>query len=255
MHVQAARAREFAALHVPGDPLVIFNAWDAGSARAVAAAGARAIGTGSWSVAAAHGYADGEQLPLDLALANLERIVSAVELPVSIDFEGGYGERPGDVARSVERAIRSGAVGINLEDGLAGEQGIRPLDEQVARIRAARSAAAAAAIPLYINARTDFFLQTDPGQHDAQLVEVALERAVAYSAAGASGLFVPCIVDAEQIRTICARTTLPVNVLMMPSVPSRAELAQLGVARVSHGPGPYRAAMQFLEQSARAAIG
>jgi 2-methylisocitrate lyase-like PEP mutase family enzyme len=252
---QVARAHEFARLHIPGDPVVIFNAWDAGSAQAVAMAGARAIGTGSWSVAAAHGYPDGEQLPLELALANLERIVRVVELPVSIDFEAGYGESADEVERSVARAIRSGAVGINLEDGFADEEGIRPLDEQVARIRAARAAANHAKVPLYINARTDFFLQADPAAHDAEMLRSAIERAAAYATAGASGLFVPGIVDREQIRAVCASTALPVNVLMMPSVPSREELARLGVARISHGPGPYRAAMGYLERIAREALG
>jgi 2-methylisocitrate lyase-like PEP mutase family enzyme len=254
MYHQPERAEAFRRLHVPGDPLVIFNAWDAGSAQAIAKAGARAIGTGSWSVAAAHGYADGEKLPLALAIANLERIVAAVDLPVTIDLEGGYGPSPDDVVRSVTQAIQAGAVGINLEDGLADEHGIRDVDDMVARIRAARDAADRAAVPLYINARTDFFLQADPSKHDASLVAAARERAVAYAAAGASGLFVPCIVQAEHIREICAATGLPVNVLMMPSLPLRDELARLGVARISHGPGPYRAAMSFIEQAAREAL-
>jgi 2-methylisocitrate lyase-like PEP mutase family enzyme len=253
MKDQAARADAFRRLHVAGDPVVIFNAWDAGSAQAVAKAGARAIGTGSWSVAAAHGYADGEKMPLALAIANLERIVAAVDLPVSIDLEAGYGPRPEDVAHSVTLAIRAGAIGINLEDGLADEHGIRGVDDQVARIRAARAAAERLSVPLFINARTDFFLQADPARHDASLA-AAKDRAAAYAAAGASGLFVPCIVEAEHIREVCAATALPVNVMMMPSLPPRAELARLGVARISHGPGPYRAAMQFVEQTAREAI-
>lgn len=248
---QTLLADQFRRLHRAGNPLVIFNAWDAGSARAVAAAGAHAIGTGSWSVAAAHGYPDGEKLPLDLAIANLERIVRSVELPVSIDLEAGYGARPEDVAHSVTLAVRAGAVGINLEDGRADEQGIYGVAEQVARIRAARAAADSLSVPLFINARTDFFLQTEPAQHDAALVLTAKERAAAYEAAGASGLFVPGIFKAEQIRDVCDSTSLPVNVMMMKSLPAHAELAQLGVARISHGPGPYRAAMKFVEDAAR----
>ena len=254
MSHQATRAEAFRRLHVPGDPLVIFNAWDAGSARAIAKAGARAIGTGSWSVAAAHGYADGEKMPLALAIANLERIVAAVNLPVTIDLEAGYGPTPDDVADSVTQAIRAGAVGINLEDGLADEHGIRDVDDMVARIRAARAASDRANVPLFINARTDFFLQVDPSHHDAGLLASARERAAAYAAAGASGLFVPCIAQADHIRQICAATTLPVNVMMMPSLPPVDELARLGVARISHGPGPYRAAMEFVEQAARQAF-
>jgi 2-methylisocitrate lyase-like PEP mutase family enzyme len=251
---QTERALEFQRLHVRGVPLVIFNAWDAGSAHAVAAAGARAIGTGSWSVAAAHGYPDGEKLPLELAIANLERIVRAVDLPVSIDLEAGYGARPEDVDRSVTCAVRAGAVGINLEDGLTDETAIYGIDEQVARIRAARAAADRLSVPLFINARTDFFLQARPEAHDAGMVSAVKQRAAAYAQAGASGLFVPGIFKPEQIRDVCAATTLPVNVMMMASLPSQAELARSGVARISYGPGPYREAMKFVEQAARKAI-
>jgi 2-methylisocitrate lyase-like PEP mutase family enzyme len=254
MSSQSTRAQEFHRLHVPGDLLVIFNAWDPGSARAVAAAGARAIGTGSWSVAAAHGYPDGEKLPLELAIANLERIVRAVDLPVSIDLEAGYGARPEDVDRSVARAVQAGAVGINLEDGITDESGIYGIDDQVARIRAARAAADRLSVPLFINARTDFFLQARPEAHDAALVLAAKQRAAAYAAAGASGLFVPGIFKPEQIRDVCAATTLPVNVMMMDSLPPHAELVQLGVARISYGPGPYRDAMKFIQHAARKAI-
>ncbi len=251
---QSTRAHEFHRLHIPGAPLVIFNAWDPGSAHAVAAAGARAIGTGSWSVAAAHGYPDGQKLPLDLAIANLERIVRAVDLPVSIDLEAGYGARPEDVDRSVTRAVQAGAVGINLEDGITDETGIYGIDDQVARIRAARAAADRLSVPLFINARTDFFLQAGPEAHDAALVLAVRQRAAAYAMAGASGLFVPGIFKPEQVREVCGATALPVNVMMMASLPPPAELAQLGVARISHGPGPYRDAMKFVEQAARKAI-
>jgi len=254
MQDQADRAHEFARLHVAGNPIVIFNAWDAGSAQAVAKAGARAIGTGSWSVAAAHGYQDGEKMPFALAIANLERIVASVELPVSIDLEAGYGARPDDVAHNVTLAIKAGAIGINLEDGLEGEQDIREVSDMVERIRAARAAADRASMPLFINARTDFFLQADPSGDGASLLTSAKERAAAYEAAGASGLFVPCICKSEHIREMCAATSLPVNVMMMPSLPPRAELATLGVARISHGPGPYRAAIEFVEQAARRAL-
>src|SRR5919197_5135911 len=109
MSVQAAKAEAFRSLHVAGTPLVLFNIWDAGSAKAVAAAGAPALATGSWSVAAANGFADGERLPLDLAIDNLARIVEATDLPVSIDLESGYGETAGEVARSVARVIEAGA--------------------------------------------------------------------------------------------------------------------------------------------------
>ena len=209
MDDQRSRADEFRRLHVAGDPLVLFNAWDAGSARAVAAGGARAIATGSWSVAAAHGYPDGESLPLDLAIGNLERIVRAVDLPVTIDLESGYGARPASVSESVTRATRAGAVGCNLEDSVAGGDALLLGEQdQAARIRAARAAADRMSIPVFINARTDVFLHADASRHDAVLVDAALQRAAAYSAAGANGLFVPglsgCGADRQALHGVAA---------------------------------------------------
>jgi 2-methylisocitrate lyase-like PEP mutase family enzyme len=136
---QQTRARTFRALHTAGRPLVLFNAWDPGSARAVEAAGAVAIATGSWSVAAAFGQADGERLPLTLALDNLARIVAATDLPVSIDLESGYGEDPAGVARTVGAAVAVGAVGCNLEDSLPATGRLREIGDQVERLRAARA--------------------------------------------------------------------------------------------------------------------
>jgi 2-methylisocitrate lyase-like PEP mutase family enzyme len=254
MDDQRSRADEFRRLHVAGDPLVLFNAWDAGSARAVAAAGAGAIATGSWSVAAAHGYPDGEALPLDLAIANLERIVRAVELPVTIDLESGYGTLPAAVAESVARAIEAGAVGCNLEDSVTGGDSLYSMQDQAARLGAARAAADRMSIPVFLNARTDVFLHAPAARHDVALLDAALERAAAYAAAGASGLFVPGLTDAELIGRLCTASPLPVNVMVLPALPPRVVLARLGVARISHGPGPYRAAVRFLEDAAREAF-
>jgi 2-methylisocitrate lyase-like PEP mutase family enzyme len=254
MSNQKARTEAFKSLHKPGDPLVLFNVWDAGSAKAVAAAGAKAIATGSWSVAAAHGYADGEGLPLEAAIANLARIVAAVDLPVTIDLEAGYGASPDAVGESVTRAIQAGAIGFNLEDQVINGDGLYSIDDQAARIRAARAAADRLSIPAFINARTDVFLKADAPKHDAVLLDAVLLRAAAYADAGASGLFVPGLVDAGLIGKLCAASPLPVNVMVLPALPPPAQLAKLGVARISHGPGPYRLAMQFLEKAAREAL-
>lgn len=237
----------FAALHVPGRPLVLFNAWDAGSARVVAEAGARAIATGSWSVAAAHGYADGEQMPLAEVWANLGRIVASVTIPVTLDFEAGYAEERAKLAANAVEVAARGAVGINFEDGLTAG-GLRDTSDQALRIAAIR-----AATKLFINARTDAFLQAKAATHDAAMLDATLERARAYADAGADGLFVPGLVDEALIERACERSPLPVSVMMSPSAPSAARLAALGVARISHGPGPYRLAMQALADAARAA--
>jgi len=255
MTSQQELARRFGRLHAGGTPLVLFNAWDAGSARAVADAGATAIATGSWSVAAANGFADGERLSLAFALDNLRRIVEAVPaLPVTIDLESGYGDAPDVVAANVAAAIEAGAVGCNLEDSFPADGSLRDVAVHAARLAAAREAADEAGLTFFINARTDVFFQKPADAHDVAMADAALERARAYADAGASGLFVPGVVDETLIARIAAASPLPVNVMAMPGVPSRARLAELGVARISHGPGPYRGAMAWLTEAAKAAM-
>lgn len=244
-------ARYFTQLHVPGDPLVVFNVWDAGSARVAVDAGVRAVGTGSWSVAAAHGMADGEAMPLDLVLANAERIVRAVEVPVTIDFESGYASEPDWVGANISALSDTGAVGCNLEDQRIGASGIYTIDEQAARITAARKAAPP---DFFINARTDLFLIAPRNAHGPDLVEEAIARAYAYAEAGASGFFAPGLVDAALIEHLCAHSPIPVNVMMMAGCPGPATLAACGVARISHGPAPYREAMACFARSAREAM-
>ena len=153
---QSEKARAFAALHVPGKPVILYNVWDAGSAKAVAEAGATALATGSASVAAAHGFTDAEALPLELALANAERVVAAVDMPVTIDFEGAYAVAPEGVAANVAKLAATGAIGCNFEDQVVGGEGLHPIAFQAERIarRGPRSAP-----DFFINARTDIFLQ------------------------------------------------------------------------------------------------
>src|SRR5690606_32537318 len=216
------------------DPLVLFNAWDAGSARAVAGAGAKAIATGSWSVAAANGYPDGENLPLAVALDNLRRIVAAVAaLPVTIDLESGYGDAPDAVAATVAAAIQAGAIGCNLEDSYPADGMLRDTGDQAVRLGAARKAADAAGVEMFINARTDVFFQKPAPEHDAATADAALERARAYADAGASGLSVPGPLAETLIARIAGAPPLPVHATAMPGLPPRARLAELGVARIS----------------------
>lgn len=252
--IQSDKARAFAALHVPGRPLILFNAWDAGTARAVAAAGATAIATGSWSVAAAHGFDDAERLPLDLAIANAARIAAAVDLPVTIDFEGGYAVDPGRLAEHMGLLLATGAVGCNMEDRVVSGAGLHPVHAQTRRIEALRRTVDRAGIPAFINARTDIFLEAPPEAHDGAAVGHALERARAYADAGANGFFVPGLADERLLARVCDRSPLPVNAMMFAGMPDRARLAELGVARISHGPGPYRQAMAALTAAARAAL-
>lgn len=245
---QAEKARSFTDLHLPGDPLVLYNIWDAGGAKAIAGAGAKAVATGSWSVAAAQGYADGQAIPLDLVLTIVSRIVATVDLPVTLDFEGGYAVTAEEVATNVARVIQTGAVGINFEDQVVGGNGLYSAPDQADRIGAIRQTAEAADLPFFINARTDLFLkEKDRGKHEA-LVPEAKERAAAYAEAGASGFFVPGLVDPALIEAICKATSLPVNVMMLKGAPATKDLASLGVARISYGPGPYFEAIAALTE-------
>lgn len=253
MGMVTQRARDFAALHVPGRPVVIYNAWDAGSAKAIAAAGAKAIGTGSWSVAAAYGFDDGEKIPLDLALDNASRIVKAVDLPVTLDFEGGYAREAPELEANIRRVIEAGVVGINFEDRIVDTRVLYSMAEQVERIRAIRQAADGTGVPLFINARTDVFLSSDVAKH-AAVVDEAIERGQAYVNAGASGIFVPGIRDEALIRRVCAALTVPVNVIFLPELPPRDRLAAAGVGRISYGPRPYRESMARLTEAAKAAL-
>ena len=176
MKTQKERATLLQDLHVKGDLLILFNIWDAGSARALAEIGARVIGTGSWSVAAAHGCSDGQELSFALALANLKRIVASVDLPVTIDLEGGYGISPAEVRETAAQVIAAGAVGINFEDQIVGGDGLYEVEDQCARIAAIRAAAEQAAIAFFINARTDIFLKTDPASHSDHHLDEAVQR-------------------------------------------------------------------------------
>ena len=246
---QSEKAEAFRTLHVAGSPLVLWNIWDAGSAKAVAEAGARAIATGSWSVAAAQGYADGEALPLGDVLRTAEQIVGAVDLPVTVDFEGGYAVEPEGIAANITALIGTGAIGVNFEDRVVGGAGLYEVEVQAARVAAVRRAAETAAVPLFINARTDVFFVGSKAAPEVLLEEV-LKRAAAYAEVGADGLFVPGLKDPGLIAEVCARQSLPVNVMRMDASVPVESLADLGVARISHGPGPYRAAMTALGAAA-----
>ncbi len=251
---QIEKAKTFASLHRKGDPLVLYNIWDAGSARAVAEAGAKALATGSWSVAAAQGFGDGQKIPLPLLTEIARLIAQATPLPLSVDFEGAYALAPEETAANVALLIEAGAVGINFEDQVVGGNGVHPIDVQAARIRAIRAMAERRGVPFFINARTDLFLQAPDASEHAALLDEACRRAEAFAAAGASGFFAPGI-DADLIGRLCERVTLPVNIMARSTTPDLATLKRLGVARVSHGPGPYRAMMARLKSEAEAIYG
>jgi len=252
---QAETARRFAALHVKGDPVVLYNIWDAGSARAVAEAGAQALATGSWSVAGAQGFKDGQAIPLELLETIVARIAAVIDVPLTVDFEGAYAEAPAAVADNVARIVGAGAIGINFEDQVVGGDGLYDIEQQCARIAAVRSRGEELGVPLFINARTDLFLKMRDRAAHPGLMDEAKARGAAYLEAGASGFFVPGLVDEGLIADVCEAIPAPVNVMMLAGAPPVTRLAELGVSRVSYGPGPFVALMGELTEQARAVYG
>lgn len=246
-----SKFEDFAQLHVAGDPLVLFNAWDAGSAAAIARSGAKAIATGSASVSMANGYGDGQEVPLELALSNAARIVEAIELPVTVDFEGGYATDPDGLTANGRRLAETGAIGCNFEDQVVGTDRLYDIAEQVARIAALR---AGVGQDFFINLRTDLFLKAPTAAHDSALSDQAIERGKAYAAAGANGYFIPGLTNLPLVERITKAVSLPVNAMHLPNGPTRAEWASAGIARVSHGPFPYMAMQEWLAGEARAAL-
>ncbi len=254
MSNQNEKAAVFKSLHIPGEPIVLFNIWDAGSAAAIASQGVKAIATGSAPVAMAQGFKDGEQMPLSLALANIERIVAAVELPVTMDLESGYGTEPSAVADTVAQAMEAGIVGFNFEDQIIGGDGLYSIAQQTARVKAAADAATSVCEHAYINARTDIFLKAAADTHNETMLAEAIDRANAYEQAGASGLFAPGLKDAGLIEKLCSSVNLPVNIIALPGVPDNGQLAKMGVGRISYGPVPYRHMLQQLKEGVTAAL-
>jgi 2-methylisocitrate lyase-like PEP mutase family enzyme len=252
---QTGRSRLFRSLHnstgpsgtgAPG-PLVLANAWDAASARVIESAGAPAIATTSAAVAWSLGFPDGDVLSRDHALSLIARIAGAVDVPVTADIEGGYGQSPDEVAETVTGVVEAGAVGVNIEDGT------RPPAELVARLAAARRAADRTGVELFLNARADMYLLGlgDP----ATRLKETLERARMYTDAGADGIFVPGVSDPATIEALAAGISLPLNVMADPASLDAAGLGALGVARVSLGPGVAVAAYDAARRAAQAVYG
>jgi 2-methylisocitrate lyase-like PEP mutase family enzyme len=248
---QAEKAALFSKLHVRHNPLLLYNAWDAGSAKAILEAGAKAIATSSWSMAEAHGYRDGEAIPFGFFQQLVARIAATIDAPVSVDFEGGYSAEESGLAENVSQLLDSQIVGINFEDRVVKGQGLYDIDRQAKRIAAIRSAAQRKGVELFINARCDLFF--GPGK-PADLLADAIARARAYAAAGASGFFVPGLVEDTLIGRLCESTDLPVNIMVMDRVSSAKQLGALGVARVSYGPIPYVRLMKSLREQAQSAL-
>jgi 2-methylisocitrate lyase-like PEP mutase family enzyme len=238
-------AARFRQLHETG-VLVLPNAWDAASARLIEDAGAQAIATTSAGVAWSLGHADGNHLPRELAADAVRRIVDVVSVPVTADIETGYGETSAALRSTIEAIIAAGAAGINIEDAGAP---LRETGEQAGRIRTVREAADATDVPLFVNARIDTYLRQvgDP----AGRLDESVSRARAYIDAGADGIFVPGLLDVETLRELAGLLPVPLNVMAGPGAPAVAELAALGVRRISVGTAIAQAAYATARRGAR----
>lgn len=235
----------FEALHTSSELLVLPNAWDAGSARLAQEKGAKAVGTTSAAMAWSCGYPDGNALPEAALLQRVAEIVRATSIPVTVDIENGYSDDPEQVAALASKLVALGVVGINLEDG-AGAPGV--LVEKISAIRRAL-----AGRPLFINARTDVYLR-GMAEGDAA-VRMSVERMQAYAAAGASGAFVPCVVQPAEMRAIADAVSLPLNVMWLPGLVGHADLVAAGVRRLSAGPALYVHAWAALAGATEAMLG
>jgi 2-methylisocitrate lyase-like PEP mutase family enzyme len=250
IETQQQYAETFRGLHRKADPLVLFNAWDVATSKAIARS-SPAVATSSAAVAAAFGFADGENVPLDELTGLVSRMTAAVSVPVSIDLEAGYGETPEAAAESVTKILRAGAIGINIEDGLSrGTRGLVSPERHAAKIKAVRAATQKLGIDLFINARIDVFLLKF-GSPEECLTETA-RRAKIYADVGADGIFVPGLTDLAMIEKIVQITPLPVNILATGGAPEISDLAGVGVRRVSLGPWPMMVAMALIGQAAAA---
>jgi 2-methylisocitrate lyase-like PEP mutase family enzyme len=245
MNELANRARTLLDLHTAPKILCLANVWDVVSAQVIAATpGTAALATASHSIASSFGYKDGENIPLELHLDMVRRIATAVDLPVTMDFEAGYGN-PGETAR---KAIASGVVGGNLEDQM------KPLEEALAAVKAVLEAGREAGIDFVLNARTDALLRADAGASRNQVLDEAIRRGRAFLEAGAPVVFVPGLVVRDEIKLLVeAFGERKLTVISVPgrSLPAR-ELEALGVARVSTGPFTQRVALTALQDAAAA---
>jgi len=235
---QEERALVFKRLHCPGNPLVLVNIWDAGSAKMVTERGAKALATSSCALAEACGYADGENIPVKDLARIVARIADTSNLPVSVDMEGGYGASCEALENSVAAVVTAGAVGINIEDGR--RNGVRTLvsaDIHGKRIKSARKAADRCRASLFINASIHTYLVRTGDYRET--ADETIRRAKAYRDAGADGIFVPGLSDPAVIQRLVDEIGLPINILLSPRTPSVDTLANLGVARISLGTAPF----------------
>jgi 2-methylisocitrate lyase-like PEP mutase family enzyme len=250
MSDQGELARRFRDLHGNGTIIVLPNVFDAASAKLAARRRPVALGTTSAGICWSVGYADGDRMPRAEMLAVVARIVGSVEVGVTVDVEGGYGDSPGEIADTVGLVIEAGGIGINIEDAArqaAARDPLLPVEVFAANIAAAREVADSAGIALTINARTDVFL-ANAANDESDRIALAVDRGNRYLEAGADCVFVPGAVGRATLAALVSGIRGPVSALALPGLPSVPELQEMGIARVSVGAAPAQASLALLDR-------
>lgn len=235
---------KFVQLHYSEEPLLIGNVWDVISAKAFEQKGFKAIATSSAALARTMGYEDGEQIPFELLSKMVERIISNIAIPLSVDMEGGYSKNIEEINQNIEKLYFLGVVGINIEDSVKAQKPyIQPADDFKKILSSIRENLEKKNMNMYINARTDTYVVKLPSP-----LEETLKRIKVYETAGASGIFVPFLSNKDEIKEVVQSTKLPVNVFATPSLPSFGELAKLGIKRISMATVVHRATIFSIEK-------
>jgi 2-methylisocitrate lyase-like PEP mutase family enzyme len=247
---QKVKAEYFKKLHHGSDILVLPNIWDPLGAALLESLGYPAVATASASVALTSGFEDGERVPFGDVLIRLKAIAGSVNLPVTADIESGYAASNEELEKNIEQVINTGIVGINLEDHDKQSDALFSLEAQSKRIRMVRKVAETMNVPLFINARTDVYLRGRGFVTAEEKLNETIRRGKAYLDAGADGLFPPAMKDKEQLAKLIASLRCPVNVIAFPGIPDFKILKEIGVARLSLGPGFLKIAIKAMKQLA-----
>lgn len=233
---QTQKEKQFGQLHHNGELLVLPNVWDPLGAMLLQNLGYKAVATASASIALSNGYQDGEKIPFDHLLLILKRITKSVHIPVTADIESGYAKNNLELKENIKKLIDTGIAGINFEDSKHDEQKLFSREEQADKINLIRKTASEMGSSLFINARTDVFIKEKNLSNEEKLNE-AIARGKFYKDAGADCFYPIVLKEKKSIKTIMNEVSLPVNILMIPGIPDFSTLKEIGLARISLGPG------------------
>lgn len=249
-NIQPSKGKVLHDLHHNGKLLILPNVWESLGAAMLEDIGYPAIATASGATAFSNGYQDGEKLPFNDLLNILQRIVSSVNVPVTVDIENGYAKNNAALAENIRKLVSIGIAGINFEDSHHDEQKLIPIDEQCEKIFLIKKVATEMGMPLFINARTDAYIKSNDLSDEEKLSQTLL-RGKAYKDAGADGLYPIFLKDKNAISAIIKEVDLPVNLLLLPGIPEFTELKEIGVVRLSLGPGFLKVAVNAMKQAAQ----